>query len=204
VMQGKLDMVHARALLALEGARQIETAHLAAAKGLSVREAEALPADGIFGSRDRSALLAAIVARRRGLPGPSPEAVLACQHKPTSRRIQQGVAPEAVPRFGLVDAGPPFAPPFFVKPVAGRLSQGAREVRDAAELPTPPRDAYAESFERMTELAGAAPLRFDGLLAEHLGVEPAEVAAAVAYLLGRDGASFTGAALVLDGGWTAR
>ena len=42
LMQGKLEMGHARALLALEGARQIEAAHLVAAKGLSVRETEAL------------------------------------------------------------------------------------------------------------------------------------------------------------------
>ena len=42
LMQGKLEMGHARALLALDAARQIETAHVAAAKGLSVREAEAL------------------------------------------------------------------------------------------------------------------------------------------------------------------
>ena len=42
LMQGKLEMGHARALLALDGARQIETAHLAAAKGFSVRETEAL------------------------------------------------------------------------------------------------------------------------------------------------------------------
>ena len=41
-MQGKLDMGHARALLSLDGARQIEAANLASAKGLSVREAEAL------------------------------------------------------------------------------------------------------------------------------------------------------------------
>ena len=139
-----------------------------------VDEAESLPADGIFGSRDRSALLAAIVARRRGLPGPSPEAVLACQHKPTSRRIQQEVAPEAVPRFGLVDPGAPFALPFFVKPVVGRLSQGAREVREAADLPGAARDGYVQSFERMAQLAGAGPLRFDGLLAEQL-VEGLEV-----------------------------
>jgi len=35
-------MGHARALLALEGARQIEAAHAVVAKGLSVRETEAL------------------------------------------------------------------------------------------------------------------------------------------------------------------
>src|SRR5205809_836067 len=42
VMEGALDMGHARALLALDGARQIEAAHRIAAKGLSVRETEAL------------------------------------------------------------------------------------------------------------------------------------------------------------------
>lgn len=42
VMDGALEMGHARALLALDAARQIETAHRLAAKGLSVREAEAL------------------------------------------------------------------------------------------------------------------------------------------------------------------
>ena len=42
VMEGALDMGHARALLALDPARQIEAAHRIAAKGLSVRETEAL------------------------------------------------------------------------------------------------------------------------------------------------------------------
>jgi len=42
VMEGALDMGHARALLALDPARQIEAAHRVAAKGLSVRETEAL------------------------------------------------------------------------------------------------------------------------------------------------------------------
>src|SRR5204863_1732195 len=42
VMEGALDMGHARALLALDGARPIEAAHRIAAKGLSVRDTEAL------------------------------------------------------------------------------------------------------------------------------------------------------------------
>ncbi|HEX7053894.1 MAG TPA: ParB/RepB/Spo0J family partition protein [Burkholderiales bacterium] len=42
LMQGRLEMGHARALLALDAARQVELAHAVAAKGLSVREAEAL------------------------------------------------------------------------------------------------------------------------------------------------------------------
>jgi ParB family chromosome partitioning protein len=42
MMQGRIDMGHARALLTLEGASQIATAQHIAQNGLSVREAEAL------------------------------------------------------------------------------------------------------------------------------------------------------------------
>jgi ParB family transcriptional regulator, chromosome partitioning protein len=42
LLQGALEMGHARALLMLEGARQIEAANQVGARGLSVRETEAL------------------------------------------------------------------------------------------------------------------------------------------------------------------
>src|SRR5213078_2227617 len=42
LLEGALEMGHARALLALDGARQIETGTRVAAKGWSVRETEAL------------------------------------------------------------------------------------------------------------------------------------------------------------------
>jgi len=44
LMQGTLEMGHARALLALDGARQVEAANRIIARGLSVRESEALGA----------------------------------------------------------------------------------------------------------------------------------------------------------------
>ncbi len=44
LLEGKLEMGHARALLALEGARQVEVANRVVARGLSVRETEALVA----------------------------------------------------------------------------------------------------------------------------------------------------------------
>jgi ParB family chromosome partitioning protein len=59
VMEGVLEMGHARALLALEGARQIEAAKRIAARGLSVREAEALVGKlqrGQVGMRRKSSL----------------------------------------------------------------------------------------------------------------------------------------------------
>jgi len=44
LLEGRLEMGHARALLALEGARQVEVANRIAARALSVRETEALVA----------------------------------------------------------------------------------------------------------------------------------------------------------------
>jgi 3-hydroxybutyrate dehydrogenase len=58
--------------------------------------------------------------------------------------------------------------------------------------------AHGIPDERVLEDVLLAPQALKRLL------EPAEVADAVAYLLGPGGASFTGAPLVMDGGWTAR
>ncbi|HET6683985.1 MAG TPA: 3-hydroxybutyrate dehydrogenase [Gaiella sp.] len=58
--------------------------------------------------------------------------------------------------------------------------------------------AHGISEERVLEEVLLAPQVLKRLL------EPAEVAEAVAFLLGPGGASFTGAPLVMDGGWTAR
>ncbi|MGH3035679.1 MAG: hypothetical protein ACRDMU_00730, partial [Gaiellaceae bacterium] len=103
-----------------------------------LEDATTVPADGVVGTKDSSALLASLLAERRGLPGPSPGALIACQHKPTSRALQQRVAPEATPRFALLDPrapyDPPFDVPFFVKPVVGRLSQNAFRIDDPRDL----------------------------------------------------------------------
>jgi len=53
VMEGVLEMGHARAILALEGARQVEAAKRVAARGMSVRETEALVAKLVRGSVGR-------------------------------------------------------------------------------------------------------------------------------------------------------
>ena len=53
VMEGVLDMGHARAILALDGARQVEAAKRVAARGMSVREAEALVARMLRGNASR-------------------------------------------------------------------------------------------------------------------------------------------------------
>jgi hypothetical protein len=128
-----------------------------------------VPADGVVGTKDQSALLAALLAERRGLPGPRPAALVACQHKPTSRELQRRAAPEATPAFALLDGGVPFDYPFFVKPVVGRLSQNAHRIDDAADLlGLQEIDAYTTRYAQIASLAGADPNAVHGFLAEEL------------------------------------
>jgi ATP-grasp domain len=144
---------------------------------LFVADHAARPVDGVVGTKDRSALLAALIAERRRLPGPTPQALLACQHKPTSRRLQADAAPEAVPRFALVPngpAGPPFATPFFVKPVVGRLSENARRIDSLGQLDDLAEDSYPPRYGRIAALAGLPVDAVHGFLAEEL-LEGAEV-----------------------------
>ena len=132
-----------------------------------------LPADGVVGTKDRSALLAALLAEARGLPGPTPAALLACQHKYRSRLLQQRVSPQATPRFLLLDGAtagqPPFPPPWFAKPVVGRLSQGARRVDRREELTgLGDRDEYREAYSAIAQLAGLPRDAVRGVLLEEL------------------------------------
>jgi hypothetical protein len=130
-----------------------------------LEELAALPADGVVGTKDRSALLAAQLAGRRGLPGPSPAAIVSCQHKPTSRGIQQRVAPEATPRFTVLEP-PPFPPPWWAKPVVGRLSQEARRVTSEEELARLAEDRnYRDEY---ANLAGLSQDEVRGFLVEEL------------------------------------
>ena len=132
-------------------------------------ECEGLPADAVLGTKDQSALLAALLAERRGLPGPSPQALVACQHKPTARSIQQRVAPEATPRFAIINGQPPFDVPFFVKPVVGRLSQNVFRIEDADDLQDLHEiDRYTTRYAEIAALAGADPAAAHGFMAEEL------------------------------------
>ena len=128
-----------------------------------------VPVDGVVGTKDQSALLAAVFAHRRGLPGPRPAALLRCQHKPTARAIAREVVPEATPSFAVLDGAVMFDVPFFVKPVVGRLSHHAFRVnneRDLIGLPRP--DRHTVRHGRIAELAGAEPGWATGFIAEEL------------------------------------
>ncbi|MFO8004677.1 acetyl-CoA carboxylase biotin carboxylase subunit family protein [Thioalkalivibrio sp.] len=82
-----------------------------------------------------------ILCREYGLPSPSLESVLRCEHKYWSRIEQQRVIPEMTPRFDAVDPFDdaavdaidiPF--PFWIKPVKGTDSLLAFKVRNRREL----------------------------------------------------------------------
>jgi biotin carboxylase len=132
-------------------------------------ECEGIPADGVVATKDLSALLAAILAERRALPGPSPQAMFRCQHKPTSRAIQQRVVPEATPRFARVEenGGPPLPLPLVAKPVVGRLSQNVFRIDDEEALAALHElDRYTSRYADIAALAGADPAAVHGFLAE--------------------------------------
>ena len=86
------------------------------------------------------ALAAALVAEELGLPGTSPESILAAQHKLHARQVLQQVAPEANLGFEPLQAvyGGPVPDglryPRFVKPVKAAFSVLARQVNSQAEL----------------------------------------------------------------------
>jgi hypothetical protein len=88
------------------------------------------------------ALAAALVAEELGLPGATPESVLAAQHKLHARQVLQKVAPEANVEFASLDVAygddipHGLSYPQFVKPVKAAFSVLAREVKNRDELQT--------------------------------------------------------------------
>jgi hypothetical protein len=106
---------------------------------LCARHGEGL--GGVVSNHEQfGALAAAMVARRLGLPGTAPEAIVACQHKLYCRQVLERVAPEAnLPYFLLpceIGGTPPegLEYPLFVKPIKAAYSVLARRVENRDEL----------------------------------------------------------------------
>jgi hypothetical protein len=99
--------------------------------------------------------VAAILAAEYGVRGPRLDAVLACEHKYWSRRVQAEVAPDAVPPFRAVDPFDPgsvaaidLAYPYWLKPIKGFASWLGFRIGSAAD-----RDrAIAEIRRRIHQL----------------------------------------------------
>lgn len=84
--------------------------------------------------------VASIMAKHFGLPGPSIECVLMCEHKYYSRIAQQALVPQATPSFQLIDPHHPnhikeeIGLPLFLKPVKSCFSINAHRVASTDEL----------------------------------------------------------------------
>jgi hypothetical protein len=111
-------------------------------KAIAAMEAFDGPIDGVASYWDfPGTVMVPILARRFGLPGPSLEAVLKCEHKYWSRLEQREVIPDHIPRF---DAFDPFdddayakldlVPPFWVKPFKSFRSFLAFHIHQPREL----------------------------------------------------------------------
>ncbi|MBW3592503.1 MAG: ATP-grasp domain-containing protein [Actinobacteria bacterium] len=130
-------------------------------------------ADGVVGTKDRSALLASLVAERKRLAGPAPAALINCQHKGRSRVLQRQAAPAATPVFAVLDgagaAPPQCPPPWFAKPIVGRLSQGTRRIDDRSELANlADSSGYPSAYARIARFAGLPAAAVNGFLVEEL------------------------------------
>ena len=97
--------------------------------------------DGVLSSNDYpGATIAAALAERLDLPGPTPEAIVRATHKYYSRLAQREAVPEAVPNFWLIDPSRPgggatdLEYPCFIKPVKGTFSVLSQKLNSAAEL----------------------------------------------------------------------
>jgi biotin carboxylase len=134
-----------------------------------------------------ASLLAVAIAERLGLPGPSLASVVTCNNKAWSRLLQAAAAPEAVPRFQIIDPHRAHRPddlqltyPFWLKPVKSSLSYlGFRiasfaEFERAVALSRAGLPAYSAAFQELMDMArpsvpgDAANIRADWLIAEEL------------------------------------
>lgn len=111
-----------------------------------------------------TSVLVPILAREHGIPAPSLESVLTCEHKYWSRLEQRASVPDHVPGFSAFD---PFADdpraqidldfPFWVKPVKAHSSHLGFKIDDRQQFD----DAVAQIREEIGDVADA----FDEALA---------------------------------------
>ena len=123
-----------------------------------------VPVDGVIGWWDfPTTSLVPALCRDAGLPGPSLESVLKCEHKYWSRLVQREAVPDYIPRFCAVDpfvddplAGIDIPYPFWIKPVKGFASQLGFRIGSDAD--------FAHAIETIRQEIGRLGDPFDALL----------------------------------------
>lgn len=140
-------------------------------EGRRILQQSSVPVDAVIGYWDFPVSTTLPILRRAvGLPGPSLEAVLRCEHKYWSRIRQAEVVPDHVPAFCVLD---PFADnplqqltlpfPFWLKPVKAVLSHLGFRIDDAADFRAAVERVrrhigrYAEPFNLILEQAELPP-----------------------------------------------
>jgi biotin carboxylase len=121
----------------------------------------------------------AVIAERLGLPGPSSDAIMRCEHKYYSRLAQREVVPEATPKFWLIDpqnnntieSVQQF--PVFLKPVKSCMSMNAFRVRSKEELISKVANAtmperFTKPFDDMAKAYTDLQLSCDYLMVEEM------------------------------------
>jgi len=96
--------------------------------------------DGIVGTHDSSAIIAAIIAQETGKRFASVEAIINCQNKYLCRRIQKEVVPEHSPGYAIaldyLRNPSRLETPFFIKPARSNISFGTHKIERPEELET--------------------------------------------------------------------
>jgi ATP-grasp domain len=99
------------------------------------------PYDVVLSNHEQfGALAAALFAQKAGLVGPSPQSIVACQHKLWMRAQLEQACPQANIRFAPLDcdigSNPPHVEgfPHFAKPIKAAYSVLARLCKDQADL----------------------------------------------------------------------
>lgn len=160
LQRGELSTVHGREELAIHGLLDYDRLVAVASYDFDELLAQARDELAAFdGTVDAivshwdfpTSVLAPMLADEWGLPAPSLESVLRCEHKFWSRVEQQQCVPEVVPGFAAFD---PFAAaprdeigldfPFWVKPIKAHSSNLGFAVRDDAELAAAVEEIRAE------------------------------------------------------------
>lgn len=120
-----------------------------------------------------TSVIGPILSHEWGLPAPSLESVVACEHKYWSRLAQAESVPECVPEFRAFDPfeNDPLATidmpfPFWVKPIKGHSSQLGFEVADEA--------GFHEALQTIREEVGRIADPFEQVL--HRVEAPPEIA----------------------------
>lgn len=110
-----------------------------------------------------SSCLAPVLAAEYGLPAPSLESVLKCEHKYWARLEQQRVVPDLIPEFEAVDPFDPKAAdkisldfPFWLKPVKGFASLLGFRIKNRSQLD--------KALQQMREHIGELGQAFDACL----------------------------------------